>query len=174
MLTTEQLQEKLRTIRLLALDVDGVLTDDTILVGPDGQEFKRFHISDGFFIQLAMRAGLEIAIVSGRASQATSSRMNELGVRHVLQGNKDKIAALLPLVRSLGISPADVAFAGNELLDIPLAKEVGLPIAVADAAQGLLRVAKFVTRKRGGDGAVREILEHWFTAKAIEPESFIR
>lgn len=172
-LSVQELHLKLRTIRLLALDVDGVLTDDTILVGPNGAEFKRFNISDGFFIQLAMRAGLEIAIVSGRASEATTSRMKELGVRHLLQGNRNKVAAITPLLESLTIDRSDVAFVGNELLDIPLARVVGLPVAVADSAAGLLAVAKFVTTRNGGDGAVRELLEHWFIAKGIQPESFI-
>ncbi|RME27600.1 MAG: hypothetical protein D6800_04870, partial [Candidatus Zixiibacteriota bacterium] len=123
----------LKSVKLMAFDVDGVLTDDSIYFGPDGAEFKRFNISDGFFMVLAMRAGLEIAIVSGRHSAATDSRMRDLGIKHVLQGKRDKVAMLTPLLDELGLSFADVAFVGNELLDIGLAEKVALPIAVADA-----------------------------------------
>ena len=100
-LTVTQFKKRLKAIKLLALDVDGVLTDDSIYFGPDGFELKKFHISDGLFIVLAMRAGLEIAIVSRRPSSATNSRMRDLGVKHVLQGHQDKIEMITPLLEKL-------------------------------------------------------------------------
>jgi 3-deoxy-D-manno-octulosonate 8-phosphate phosphatase (KDO 8-P phosphatase) len=173
-LTREAFVERFRSIRLLALDVDGVLTDDSIYFGPDGFELKRFNISDGFFIVLAMRAGLEIAVVSGRYSEATDTRMKDLGVKHVFQDRKDKVKMLEPLCDDLSISFEEVAFVGNELLDIGLAQKVGLPIAVADAVSDLKDCCAFVTRSKGGDGAVREILECYFEVKGFKPQEFIK
>lgn len=173
-LTRQQFLERFRTIRLLALDVDGVLTDDSIYFGPDGFELKRYNISDGFFIVLAMRAGLEIAVVSGRYSPSTDTRMKDLGVKHVLQGMKDKVNMLEPVLEELGISFSEVAFVGNELLDIKLAGRVGLPIAVADAVDDLKEVVAYVTENAGGHGAVREVLQGYFDAIGVDPKEFIK
>lgn len=172
-LTETEFIARLRTIKVLALDVDGVLTDDSIFFGPDGAEFKRFNISDGFFIVLAMRSGLEIAVVSGRYSPATDTRMKDLGVKHVLQAHKNKVEQITPLLRQLNLTMADTAFVGNELLDISLARQVGLPIAVADAVDELKDVCAYVTLKAGGDGAVREILDCYFRAINRDPKEFI-
>ena len=177
-ITTEQLVERFKNIKLLALDVDGVLTDDSIYFGPDGLELKKFNISDGLFMVLSMRSGLELAIVSGRHSAATDSRMKDLGVKHVLQarlknsdkdweilkGTKCKVSMIKPLLEELNISFEQVAFVGNEILDIKLAQECGLSIAVADSSKQLLNVVDFVTEKNGGHGAVREVLEYYFEA----------
>lgn len=172
-LSPEELLEKLKSIRLLALDVDGVLTDDGIYFGPDGFELKKFNISDGFFIVLSMRAGLEIAIVSGRPSAATDTRMKDLGVKHVLQGRRRKSEMIAPLLEELAIDLKDVAFVGNEILDIELAEKVGLPIAVADACDDLKQVATFVTSKKGGSGAVREVIEKFFQANKLDPRELL-
>lgn len=172
-LTRQEFVEKWKDIKLLALDVDGVMTDDGIFFGPDGFEMKKFNISDGFFIVLAMRAGLEIAIVSGRRSPATETRMKDLGVKHVFQGYHHKSKMLEPIRQELKIDHSQIAFVGNELLDIELAKLVGLPIAVADANQELVDVVSYVTEKRGGEGAVREILECYFEGNNLDPKSFI-
>ena len=172
-LTPTQLAKCFRSIKLLAVDVDGVLTDDCIYFGPDGLEFKKFNISDGFFMRLAIASGLEIAIVSGRSSPATDSRMRDLGIKHVLQGRVEKVKLIAPLVKDLGITLAQVAFIGNELLDLKLAREVGLPIAVAGSHPELLKIARYVTRKPGGDGAVREVLECYFAGVGKSPEDYI-
>ena len=119
-LSKEQVIEKFKDIKLLALDVDGVLTDDAIYFGPDGFEMKKFNISDGLFIVLAMRSGLELAIVSGRNSKATETRMKDLGIKHILQGMKDKTSMIAPLLEELGIEFSETAFVGNEILDIKL------------------------------------------------------
>jgi len=168
-LTYDQLTDRFKNIKLLALDVDGVLTDDKIYFGPDGFEMKQFNISDGFFIVLAMRAGLEIAVVSGRPSAATITRMKDLGVEHILQAKVDKREQIKPLLKKLEITTEEVAFMGNELLDIGLSKEVGLSIAVADAAPELLEVVDYVTEKKGGDGAVREVIKAYFKGQGIDP-----
>lgn len=173
-LTTEKFIEKFKEIKLLALDVDGVLTDDSIYFGPDGFEMKKFNISDGLFIVLAMRSGLEIAIVSGRYSKATDTRMNDLGVKHVLQGYKDKVEMIMPLLDKLMISFDQVAFVGNEILDIKLAQRCGLSIAVADSCDELIDVVDYVTDHDGGLGAVREVIELYFKAIDVDPKGLLK
>jgi len=172
-LTFQELADRFVNIKLLALDVDGVLTDDHIYFGPNGFELKKFNISDGFFIALALRSGLEIAIVSGRPSEATTSRMKDLGIKHVLQDRVDKRKQIIPLLKKLGIDHSQVAFVGNELLDIGLAREVRLSIAVADAAEELKQVVDYVTSAKGGCGAVREIIRAYFKGNNIDPNSFL-
>ena len=172
-LSRPQLQEKLSGIKLLALDVDGVLTDDGIFFGPDGFEMKKFNISDGFFIVLAMRSGLEIAIVSGRPSPATVTRMKDLGVKHVLMGRQKKSEMLGGLLEQLHLTLAEVAFIGNEILDMELAEKVAVPIAVNDACDELKAIVSYVTEKKGGEGAVREIIEDYFFAKGLSPRSLL-
>lgn len=176
-ISTTDLIERFKNIKLLALDVDGVLTDDSIYFGPDGLELKKFNISDGLFMVLSMRAGLELSIVSGRHSAATDSRMKDLGVKHVLQakltksddgkilkGTQSKVEMMKPLLEKLNLSFEQVAFVGNEILDIKLAQACGLSIAVADSTKQLLDVVDFVTEKKGGHGAVREVIEYYFEA----------
>lgn len=173
-LTRAEYIERLKKIKLLAIDVDGVLTDDSIYFGPDGFELKKFNISDGFFMVLAMRAGLELAIVSGRYSPATDTRMKDLGLKHVLQGKRDKVEMIRPLLQELGIGFSDVAFVGNELLDIRLAQHVGLPIAVADSNKELIDTVAWVTESNGGHGALREIIGDYFEATGIDPKDLIK
>ncbi len=172
-LSRPEFVERLKTIKLLALDVDGVLTDDSIYFGPDGFELKKFNISDGFYMVLAMRSGLEIAIVSGRYSAATESRMKDLGVKHVLQAKQDKVEMIRPVLAELKIGFEQVAFVGNELLDIKLAREIGLPIAVADAAPDLLSEVVYVTERKGGHAAVHEVLAAWFEAVGLNPKDMV-
>ncbi|HWR83727.1 MAG TPA: HAD hydrolase family protein [Candidatus Deferrimicrobium sp.] len=172
-LTREEFIVRLKQIKLLALDVDGVLTDDCIYFGPDGFEVKRFSISDGLYMRLAMRAGLQLAVVSGRYSVATESRMRDLGVPHVLQDMKDKVMQIEPLLEKLRIKYEDIAFIGNEILDLTLAQRVALPIAVADSVPELLQIALFVTQNKGGHGAVREVLELYFEAVGKDPKTFL-
>jgi 3-deoxy-D-manno-octulosonate 8-phosphate phosphatase (KDO 8-P phosphatase) len=172
-LTREQFVKRLKSIKLLALDVDGVLTDDSLYFGSDGFELKRFNISDGFFMALSMRAGLKLAVVSGRRSAATDARMKDLGVKHVLQGKKNKIVQIQPLLKELDLEFSDVAFVGNEILDIGLARRVGLSIAVADSARELIEVVDYVTDRNGGCGAVREVIEAYFEAVGKSPLDLI-
>ncbi|MDH3890196.1 MAG: HAD hydrolase family protein [candidate division Zixibacteria bacterium] len=168
-LTREQFVQRWKSVKLLALDVDGVLTDDSLYFGTDGFELKRFNISDGFYMALSMRAGLELAIISGRYSAATDTRMKDLGVKHVLQGKKNKVIHIEPLLSEMGLDFSDIAFVGNEILDIGLAKKAGLSIAVADSAKELIEVVDYVTVKNGGMGAVREVIEGYFEATNQNP-----
>jgi 3-deoxy-D-manno-octulosonate 8-phosphate phosphatase (KDO 8-P phosphatase) len=172
-LTRDEFTTRMKDMKLLALDVDGVLTDDSIYFGPDGFELKKFNIYDGFYIVLAMRAGLELAVVSGRYSAATDTRMKDLGVKHVLQDMKDKVEQITPLLKQLNLDFSEIAFVGNELLDIKLARKAGLGIAVADAVDELKDAADYVTEKPGGAGAVREILECYFEGSDKDPRSYI-
>ncbi len=172
-LSRDQFVKRLKGIKLLALDVDGVLTDDSIYFGPDGFELKRFNISDGFFMALSMRSGLELAIVSGRYSAATDTRMKDLGIKHVLQGKKNKVLQLQPLLEELDLDFSEIAFVGNEILDIGPARRSGLSIAVADAAPELIEVVDYVTEKNGGHGAVREVIEAYFEGVGKNPLDLI-
>jgi len=172
-LTRAEFVQRLKTIKLLAMDVDGVLTDDSIYFGPDGFELKRFNISDGFYMVLALRHGLELAIVSGRYSAATESRMKDLGVKHVLQAKQDKVEMLRPLLKELKLDFAQVVFIGNELLDIRLAREAGLSVAVADSSVDLLDEVDYVTERKGGQGAIREVLDCYFEAIGVNPKDLV-
>lgn len=164
------LVERMRPVKLLACDVDGVLTDDTIYFGPEGLELKQFNVSDGFYISLAMRAGLEFVVISGRHSGATTSRMTDLGVKRVIQAPVNKASLLEPVLAELGITFEQVAFIGNEILDLPLARKAGLPIGVLDSAPLYIDEVDYITSSPGGHGAVKEVIEAYFTAHEINPE----
>lgn len=162
------LRRRARGIRLLVMDVDGVLTDGTIVCGPDGQEWKAFHVQDGFAITAGQRAGLRMALISGRTSGAVARRAAELGLAEVHQGTRDKVAAYEGLVRRHGLTDTAAAFIGDDLVDLPLLRRVGLAVAVADAAPEVRAAAHYVTAAPGGRGAVREVIRlileaqgHW-------------
>jgi 3-deoxy-D-manno-octulosonate 8-phosphate phosphatase (KDO 8-P phosphatase) len=156
-------------IRLLALDVDGVLTDNGIYLGPvDGQpvELKRFDVQDGLGHVLMRTAGIPVAWVSGRHSEATTMRARELRVEDVLQvGGPDKVEALGALLARRRIAWEDTAFVGDDLADLQVLRRVGLPIAVANAVEEVKAVAAYVTRTAGGHGAVREVVEMLLKAR---------
>jgi 3-deoxy-D-manno-octulosonate 8-phosphate phosphatase (KDO 8-P phosphatase) len=160
-----------RRIRLLALDVDGVLTDNGIYVGPiDGQavELKRFDIQDGLGQVLLRTAEIPVVWVSGRHSEATTLRARELRVEEVLQvAGPRKLEALGALLERRGIAWADTAFVGDDLADLPVLRRVGLPVAVANAVEEVKAVAAYVTRARGGHGAVREVVEALLKARGV-------
>jgi 3-deoxy-D-manno-octulosonate 8-phosphate phosphatase (KDO 8-P phosphatase) len=150
-------------VRLLGLDVDGVLTDNGIFIGPvagERVEFKRFDIQDGLGLILLHTAGLPVVWVSGRRSEATALRAAELRVEEVLQvPGPHKAAAFGELLERRGIGWDEVAFVGDDLADLPVLRRVGLPIAVANAVPDVKAVASYVTRATGGHGAVREVIE---------------
>jgi 3-deoxy-D-manno-octulosonate 8-phosphate phosphatase (KDO 8-P phosphatase) len=163
--------EKASRIRLLVLDVDGVLTDGILVYGASGEEVKRFHVRDGLAIQQARRAGVEVAIVSGRASAAVTRRMSELGVVEVHQGVGDKESLLRGLVARLGVGTAETAVMGDDLPDLPLMRVAGLAMAPADAVPEVRRAAGWVSRSAGGRGAVREAVEMLLRARKAWPAS---
>jgi 3-deoxy-D-manno-octulosonate 8-phosphate phosphatase (KDO 8-P phosphatase) len=151
------------------LDVDGVLTDGRLLYGPGGEEEKRFHVHDGLALVAARRAGLEVAVVSGRASAAVTRRMAELGVQHVHQGVEDKAALLARLRVDLGLTPGQVAVMGDDLPDLSLMRQAGLALAPADAVAEVRAAARWVSGRPGGHGAVREAVEMLLRARGAWP-----
>ena len=146
-------------IKLLVMDVDGVLTDGGIILHSDGTESKRFHVIDGHRIKMWQRVGLEAAIISGRETEATTFRAEQLQIRRVMQGCKAKLPAFESLLEATGCLPDEVAYVGDDLMDIPLVKRAGFGVAVANAADELKSVADFITSRNGGDGAVGEVIE---------------
>ena len=156
-------------IRLLVLDVDGVLTDGGLVYGASGEETKRFHVRDGLALQAARRAGMEIVVVSGRASAAVTRRMSEIGVVEVHQGVADKESLLRGVLARLGVKPAETAVMGDDLLDLPLMRIAGLALAPADAVPEVRRAAGWISRAGGGYGAVREAVEMLLRSRRAWP-----
>ena len=148
-----------RSIRLLILDVDGVLTDGRLYYGARGELLKAFHVRDGHGIKALRAAGIEVAVLSGRRSAAVRHRCRELGIRHVIQGADDKLAAFARLTSRLDVEPRECACIGDDVPDLPLMQAVGLACAVADAHPAALRAAHYTTSLRGGCGAVREVCD---------------
>ncbi|HEX4375550.1 MAG TPA: HAD-IIIA family hydrolase [Steroidobacteraceae bacterium] len=146
-------------IRLLILDVDGVLTDGRLHYGPKGETHKSFHVRDGAGIKAVLSAGLDVAVISGRSSAAVTRRCRELGIRHVHQGVDDKGAMLQRLLKQLRLQANQCACVGDDTPDLPVMRQVGLAVAVADAHEQVLASAHRRTRKPGGAGAVREVCD---------------
>ena len=147
-------------IKLLVMDVDGVMTDGTVMINSDGSEGKQFSIVDGHGIKLWHRVGMKTAFISGRPSGATTVRAEQLNIGHVLQGCKKKLPAFEGLLEEVKLSADEAAFVGDDLLDLPLVKRAGFGVAVANAVDELKAVADYVTVKPGGTGAVREVIEY--------------
>lgn len=158
-----------RRIRLLGLDVDGVLTDNAIFVGEvagERVEFKRFDIQDGLAVGILRKSGIEVALVSGRWSRATELRARELRIEEVIQdAGARKVPAFADLLARKGIGWEEVAFVGDDLADLPVLRRVGLPIAVANAVQEVRNASAWTTTRPGGHGAVREVIEALMTAR---------
>lgn len=150
---------RLASVRLLVLDVDGVLTDGGLWYGPQGELIKRFDVRDGLGIRLLQQAGIEVALLSGGRGGATEARARHLGIRHCLVGAADKPRALEGLQATLGIAPEATAFVGDDVNDLAVRDRVGLLLATADAVAPLRRQADLVLLRSGGDGAVRELAE---------------
>jgi 3-deoxy-D-manno-octulosonate 8-phosphate phosphatase (KDO 8-P phosphatase) len=158
--------QRARNVRLLVLDVDGVLTDGRLYLSAAGEELKVFHVRDGSGLVAVQRAGIAVAIISGRDSAAVTRRATELGIRHVRQGVADKGAALDQLLGELGISAAETACVGDDTPDLPMLRRAGLAIGVADAHPALRAAAHWVTPSNGGQGAVREACDLLLSARA--------
>lgn len=153
-------------IRLLVLDVDGVLTDGRLIYGADGSEAKAFNVRDGLGIKLAMRAGIEVAVISGRGGPAVERRMAELGIRHVYLEQEDKSAALAKITAATAVELEYVACVGDDLPDMAIMERCALGIAVADAHRTARGAADWVTECPGGHGAVREVCDLLIAARA--------
>jgi 3-deoxy-D-manno-octulosonate 8-phosphate phosphatase (KDO 8-P phosphatase) len=156
-------QAALARVRLLVLDVDGVLTDGRLFYGPKGELLKAFHVRDGHGIKQVASAGITVAIISGRKSAAVLRRASELGIRHVTQGASDKLGALRKLVKARRVSLEECACIGDDTPDAPILAAAAVGVAVADAHQDALAAADLVTTRPGGHGAVREVCD-WLMA----------
>ena len=158
---------KLKRIKLLLLDVDGVLTDGEIIYHDNGAETKVFNVKDGLGIRLLLEAGIHLGIITGRRSNALSFRCKDLGINLIYDGVKNKIDVLDALLDQTGVSAEEVAFIGDDLPDLKLMKTIGLSIAVGDAHKVILDNADMVTSANGGQGAVREVCETILKAKGL-------
>lgn len=147
-------------IRLLAMDVDGTMTDGSFYMNGRGGEFKRFNVQDGYGIVSLREAGVEVAVISGRYSEATGQRAADLGIHRVVNGTKEKLAELVRIADELGLDASEIAFIGDDIPDVTCIEWSGLGIAVADAAPEVLSSADWVTSRAGGRGAVRDAAEH--------------
>ena len=157
---------RLSNVRLLGLDVDGVLTDGRLYYGPDNVELKAFHAQDGSAMQRLMAAGVPIAIVTGRTSSAVARRVSELGIPYLYAGVADKLATLDELARRSGVVVGHMAYAGDDIADLAVFGRVGVSIGVANAHPDVVRQADYVTASRGGHGAVREICDLVIAARS--------
>ncbi|MEJ2201996.1 MAG: HAD-IIIA family hydrolase [Desulfuromonadaceae bacterium] len=149
----------LAQIKLLLLDVDGVLTDGRISYDNDGLESKSFDVKDGHGLKLVQRAGIRVGIITGRSSEVVAVRAKELGIDLVYQGAKDKLIPYLELLQTLGLADEEVAYVGDDLVDLPLLRRVGFAATVADAVDDVKPWVDYVARRPGGRGAVREICD---------------
>lgn len=151
--------ERATAIRVVIFDVDGVLTDGSLFIGDDGQEYKAFHSRDGHGMAMLQQTGVSLAVITGRQSQVVRLRMESLGIRHVYQGRRDKLPAYTELKERLGFDDRAFAYVGDDVVDLPIMSLVGLSIAVADAHPLVKTHAHWQTQKGGGRGAAREVCE---------------
>ena len=148
-----------RAIRLAIFDVDGVLTDGTLWIGPQGEVFKPFNIYDGHGVKMLQKAGIATAIISGRNAEMVKRRAEELAIPHVVQGAEDKLAAFASLIAKCGVPAEHCAFMGDDLPDLPVLKACGFAVAPANAVDEVKAACHYVTLAPGGHGAVREFSE---------------
>lgn len=159
--------DRLKQIALLLLDVDGVLTDGSIVYNDKGQEIKSFNAKDGLGIRLLMDAGIRVGVVTGRRSPALVHRCRNLGIELIFDGIRDKAVALEQIVAQVGLDKHQIAFIGDDLPDLSIMKRVGVAVAVGDASAAVREKAAMVTTAFGGSGAVREVCEAILEAKGL-------
>lgn len=150
-------RERAARVKLAVFDVDGTLTDGGLLMTADGHEIKRFHVHDGLGLKRLQAAGIEVGIISARISHAVALRAEELGIAHVYQGQTDKRACLLQLLKALQLPPEAAAFVGDDLPDLPAMRSAGFAVAVANAHPAVIAVTHWRTPHAGGDGAARDV-----------------
>ncbi len=155
----QDIQAKAAAIRLVVFDVDGVLTDGSLFIGDDGQEYKAFNSKDGHGMVMLRQTGVQIGIITGRSSEVVRIRMESLGIEQVYQGKRDKLPAYEELKRATGLVDAQVAYVGDDVVDLPVMTRAGLSIAVQDAHYLTKQHAHWVTPSGGGQGAAREVCE---------------
>ena len=162
----DEILRRLGAVRLLGLDVDGVLTDGRLVYGPNDAEFKAFHVQDGSAMKRLIASGVPIAIVTGRTSEAVARRASELGVPYLYAGVADKLATLEELAARSGVAVHDMAYAGDDLPDLAVFDHVGVSVGVPNAHPDVIRRADYVTTNPGGFGAVREICDLVIAARS--------
>ncbi len=153
----QSLKQRAIEIRMLVLDVDGVLTDGRLYFDDAGNEMKAFNTRDGLGIKALQQCGIEVAIITGRTSAVVTQRMEQLGIRHVYQGCEDKLSAFMDLLQVTGLEAHQLCFAGDDWIDLPVLSRVGLAVTVADGEDLVKQNVHWITRRNGGEGAVREI-----------------
>jgi len=155
----QDIYDKARKVKLVIFDVDGVLTDGSLFIGDDGQEYKAFNSRDGHGMKMLMKTGVELAIITGRTSEVVLHRISDLGIKHIYQGQHDKRIAFASLLKDLDLTPDQVAYAGDDVVDLPVMVKVGLAIAVQDAHPFVVQHAHWQTPHAGGRGAGRDVCE---------------
>lgn len=153
------MEERAARIRLLALDVDGVLTDGRLYFDSEGRETKAFHTRDGFGLKALQRCGIQLALITGRSSRMVADRAAQLGIEHVYQGRDNKLEAYLDLLRNTGLDAEQICYVGDDWVDLAVLARVGLAVTVPDADDELKERVHYVTRRAGGFGAAREVCD---------------
>ena len=151
--------QKLKSIKILILDVDGVLTDGRVIYTDSGEEIKRFDVRDGHGLKLLMRSGIEVILLTGRESKVVLHRARDLGIEHVYQKALNKIEVYKTILAQRNLEDKDVGFVGDDLVDLPVLRKVGFSAAVPDAVPEVKEIVDYITTKKGGEGAVREVCE---------------
>ncbi|APZ43932.1 KdsC family phosphatase [Acidihalobacter ferrooxydans] len=164
-LSAAALHERLCAIRMVIFDIDGVLTDGSLYLGDDGQEYKAFNSRDGLGMRMLADSGVQLAILTGRRSRVVERRAADLGIEHVIQGRREKLPAFEELLAATGLAPATVAYMGDDVVDLPVMRRVGLSVAVADAVSTVREHAHLTTALGGGHGAARELCERIMLAQ---------
>jgi 3-deoxy-D-manno-octulosonate 8-phosphate phosphatase (KDO 8-P phosphatase) len=155
----QDIMEKAAAVRMVIFDVDGVLTDGSLFIGDDGQEYKAFNSRDGHGMKMLQASGVEIGIITGRTSHVVKYRMDSLGIRHVYQGQLDKLPAFEALLQKQGLTTEQVAYVGDDVVDLPILTRVGLAIAVQDAHLLVKQHSHWITPNAGGRAAARDVCE---------------
>ena len=154
-------------IKLVIFDIDGVLTNGTLYLGDGGEEYKAFHSKDGHGMRMLIECGIQAAIITGRKSNVVAHRMRDLGIEIVFQGYRDKRPAFKELLKKTGLKPEQIAYMGDDVVDLPVMTQVGMAIAVQDAHPFVLQHADYITEKAGGTGAAREAIETILQAQGL-------
>ena len=170
----DEVMRRAADVRLVIFDVDGVLTDGNLYFGDDGQEYKSFNSKDGLGMKLLRDSGVEIGVITARQSQVVNVRMRNLGVEHVYQGQQQKLPAYQELLEKLSLTPEQVAYVGDDLIDLPIMRRVGLSVTVQDAHRVVAQQAHWQTAARGGRGAAREVCELLLEAQGNLQSTFDR
>ncbi|MGD8843432.1 MAG: 3-deoxy-manno-octulosonate-8-phosphatase KdsC [Gammaproteobacteria bacterium] len=172
----KDIHERAAQVKLLIFDVDGVLTDGSLFLGDDGQEYKAFHSQDGHGIKMLQKHGVRCAIITGRTSRVVEHRMRNLGIDLIYQGQENKLEGFAELLQRVGLEPEQVAYMGDDVVDLPVMRKVGFAIAVSNAHPMVTRHAHWQTPRAGGRGAARDACEMLMEAHGVlqqELESYL-